>query len=475
MSADLDTLVLGAGISGLSYAHARLRAGADSLLVLDAAPRAGGLVRTSTLPLPPGCGVAGAVRHEWGPEALQDDAPETDALLAELGLRKLLGSSATDRRFVVHDGRLVPLPLSPPAFLKSPLLSWGGKLRALTEPWRARAPGLDGSVAQFVRHRLGEQVLQRLVDPFVSGVYAGDPELLSLQGAFPLLHELVERHGSLLGGLKARAKERRARGEVRRKGPPGLFTVEGGLGGLPDALAAALGERLRLGLRVVELRREGDAWRVRATPVQGGPEAPAARAEPLDVRARRVVVALPAGAVARLFAESDPPLAAELADMPAESVVAVASAWRREQVAHPLDGFGYLVPACERRLHLGTLFSSSIEPGCAPPGVVVLRTLLGGARRPSQVDWPDEELLAELRDGVGALLGFTGEPLLARVVRWRAVLPRYDLRQPRRQAALDALLARRPGLSLIGNWRRGIACNALIAAGRALAREHAGG
>ncbi len=471
----LDTLVLGAGISGLSYAHARVRAGGGPLLVLDAAPRGGGLVRTSTVTLPPGCGVAGAVRHEWGPEALQDDAPETDALLAELGLRKLMASGATERRFVLRDGRLVPLPLSPQAFLTTPLLSWGGKLRALTEPWRAREPGLDGSVADFVRHRLGEQVLQRLVDPFVGGVYAGDPELLSLRGAFPLLHEMVERHGSLLGGLRARARERRARGEARRPGPPGLFTVEGGLGALPDALAAALGDRLRLGLRVTELSRDGDAWRVRGVPVQGGPDAPAVPPAPLDACARRVVVALPAGAVARLFAASDPPLAAQLADMQAESVVAVVHAWRREQVAHPLDGFGYLVPSCERRLHLGTLFSSSIEPGCAPAGVVLLRTLLGGARRPQMVDWPDEELLAELREGVGPLLGLAGEPLLARVVRWRAALPRYDLRQPQRQAALDALLKERPGLHLIGNWRRGIACNALVAAGRALAREHAGG
>jgi oxygen-dependent protoporphyrinogen oxidase len=459
----VDTLVVGAGIAGLRYAHAR-GAGAE-LLVLDAAPRAGGLVRTSRAELPG----AGTLRFEWGPEALQDDAPETLALLGELGLQPVSAAAASAKRFVCWRGRLVPLPLSPGAFLGSPLLSPAGKLRALTEPWRARGGGLDGSVADFVRNRLGEEVLQRLVDPFVTGVYAGDPALLAARAAFPKLVTMVEEHGSLLAALKARAKAAKASGASRRRGPPGLFTTAGGLGALTDALAARVGPRLRLGTRVVALRREGDGWRASVQAVADRDPPP-----PSELRARRIVVATPVAAAARLLQEPAPELAAELADMQSESVVSISHAWRREQVAHALDGFGYLVPAAEGRMHLGTLFSSSIEPGCAPAGVVLLRTLLGGARQPRMVEWPDEELLAELSDGVAPLLGLTGEPLWAHVVRHRAVLPRYDLRHPRRLARVDELLARTPSLTLLGNWRRGIAVNAQVEAARAAARADAG-
>jgi oxygen-dependent protoporphyrinogen oxidase len=459
----VDTLVVGAGIAGLSYAHAR---GANSdLLVVDAAPRAGGLVRTSLADLPG----AGPVRFEWGPEALQDDAPETLALLGELGLSPLPAAAASSKRFVCWRGRLVPLPLSPGAFLGSPLLSPAGKLRALTEPWRPRDGGLQGSVADFVRHRLGEQVLQRLVDPFVSGIYAGDPAQLSARAAFPKLVALVEEHGSLLAGLKARARSSRASGAPRRRGPPGLFTLAGGLGALTDALAARVAPRLRLGTRVVALRRDGDGWRASAQAVADRDPPP-----PAELRARRVVVATPVAAAARLLQDAAPELAAELQDMPSESVVSVSHAWRREQVAHALDGFGYLVPSAEGLMHLGTLFSSSIEPGCAPPGVVLLRTLLGGARRPRLVEWPDDELLAELSEGVAPLLGLAGEPLWAHVVRHRAVLPRYDLRHPGRLARVDQLLARTPGLTLLGNWRRGISVNAQVEAARAAARADGG-
>jgi protoporphyrinogen/coproporphyrinogen III oxidase len=451
----VDTLVVGAGIAGLAYAHAR---GDASLLVLDAAPRAGGLLRTGRAELPG----LGALRFEWGPEALQDDAPETLALLGELSLRPVPAAAASAQRFVCWRGRLVSVPLSPGEALRSPLLSASGRMRALTEPWRARAEALDGSVAGFVRHRLGEEVLQRFADPFVTGVYAGDPEQLSVRATFPKLVALVEKHGSLFAGMNARSKER---AREPRRGPPGLMTLEGGLGALAEALAARLGARLRLGTRVAALHREGDGWRATLQPVADRDPPP-----PAELRARRVVVATPVAAAARLLQDAAPALAAELADMTSESLVSISHAWRREQVEHALDGFGYLVPSAEGRGHLGTLFSSSIAPGCTPAGVVLLRTLLGGARRPRVVEWPDEELLAELGEGVAPLLGLTGEPLWAHVVRHRAVLPRYDLRHPQRLERVDELLASTPGLTLLGNWRSGVAVNTQIEAARGAAR-----
>jgi protoporphyrinogen/coproporphyrinogen III oxidase len=454
----VDTLVVGAGIAGLAYAQAR---GDAELLVLDAAPRAGGLVRTGRAELPG----LGALRFEWGPEALQDGEPELKALLAELGLAPRPTAPLAARRYLCADGRLVALPTAPMELLKSPLLSASEKLRALSEPFRSRGVALDGSVADFARHRFGEGVLARFVDPFVSGIYAGDPERLSFRAAFPKLHAMVAEHGSVMGALKARAKARRADGEGEAHEPPGLFTLDGGLGALAEALAARLGARLRLGQRIVALRRDAEGWLAQVQPV-----ADAAPPPPAELRARRLVLATPVAATARLLQEAAPEIARELADMTSESVVSISHAWRREQVGHPLDGFGYLVPGAEQRLHLGTLFSSSLAPDAAPAGVVLLRTLLGGARRPQMVEWPDEELLAELTGGVALLLQLRGEPLWAHVVRQRGALPRYDLRHPQRLAAVDAALARTPGLELLGNWRRGISVPSLVAASREAAR-----
>jgi oxygen-dependent protoporphyrinogen oxidase len=467
-TARVDTVVVGAGIAGLAYAQAR--GDEADLVVLDSGSRAGGLVRTGEHQLPDG----GRLQFEWGPEALQDSEPEARALFEELHLPPLTAPEDTNNRFVVKDGRLVPLPLSPPAFLKSPLLTLGGKLRALREPWRAPEVALDGSVADFVRHRLGPQVLERLVDPFVTGIYAGDPELISMRAAFPLLHTMVSEHGSLMKGLKARARAAREAEEAgeprRRRGPPPLITLPGGLGALPTELARRLGERLWLSTQVSAIERDGEDWIVRAR-TRVGPEG---TNEPTAAwRARRLVLATPARVTGELLAGAVPAVGEALADVVSESVIAISHAWRRQDVEHPLDGFGYLIPSIERKLHLGTLFSSTINPGCCPEGLVLMRTLLGGARHGAMIDWPDEQLLDEIREGVGALLGLRGQPIWTGIVRWRAVLPRYDLSHPQRLAAVDEALAQSPGLQILGNHRKGIAVPALIAASRVLARDHA--
>jgi len=444
----VGTVVVGAGVSGLSYAHAR---GADAdLVVLESDPRAGGLVRTTEVE---------GLRYEWGPEALQDNAPETLALMDELGLSPVPAAAAAQKRFVMHKGELIALPAGPGEFMQSKLLSAAGKLRAMTEPMRKSDRALDGSVADFVRHRLGRQVLERLVDPFVTGVYAGDPELLSVRSAFPTLVEMVAEHGSLMGGLKARAKARREAGEEKGS-MPGLMTVAGGLGGLIGAMADTLGDRLHLDCAATSIERDGDGWSLH-TP-HG------------NWRAERLVLSLNVTAAARLMQQPLPALGEALSNMTTESVVSISHAWKREDVGHALDGFGYLIPGGEQRDHLGTLFSSTIDPTCAPDGMVLLRTLLGGARNPRMVDRSDEELFGVLRHDVGPVLGFSGDPQWAVVVRNRAALPRYDLAQPARQDRIDALLVETPGLHLLGNHRRGISCNNLIEASRALAREHAG-
>lgn len=435
MREPLDTLVVGAGISGLAYAHHRLERDPDSdLVVVDASARAGGLIETIAVDEPAG------VRFEAGPETISDPAGVARALCEELGLERVV--APVTRRYLVSRGAVVALPTSPRALLSSPLLPFGARLRLLTEPLRRRGVALDGSIADFVRHRLGQRVLDTLVEPMLAGIHAGDPEQLSLRACFPALVQGMREHGTLL----AWARSLRGETDVADRTP---WKPAGGMSALPNALARALGRRLRLGTPVTGLERSpgADGWRV----TLGGAE---------RLAARRVVLALPLRATQRLLERVAPEASRLLASQGAEGLIVVPHLWPRDRVAHALDGFGYLVPAKERLSHLGTLFASSLDPSSAPANVVVLRTLLGGARDRSALEASDAELLATVRREVGPLLGLRGSPLLASVHRHPAALPTFDLDHPGRLARLADVLP--DGIVLLGNHQRGIGLSSLL-------------
>lgn len=468
----VDTLVVGAGVSGLAYAQARGR-NAD-LLVLEGSDRAGGLLRTTRAKFEPG----GAVQFEWGPEVLTGSA-ELAALMTELKLAPQPVETAALRQLVLRDGRLHPLPVGPAALLRTRMLSWRGRLRALSEPFRARDTALDGSVADFVRHRFGEEVLQNLADPLVMSIFAAAPERLSLRAAFPEWRALVAEHGSVWSARNARLLAPPSGAE-----PPSAFILPGGLNKFADALANSLGNRLLVNLRVTavnqepasfddpweavsDLTRHPMVWRVDAQSHQGS------QVEELSWRAKRLVLALPAKAAARVLLPVDRTLAESLASVSSESVVSLSHAWRRQDVGHALDAFGFIVPSRESQVQLGTVFSSTIRPSCCTEGLVLLRTLLGGGRNTRLIDWPEEELWGVIEQEVAPVLGLKGKPVWTSVIRQREALPRYDLEHPRRREHIGHMLKALPGLSVLGNWNRGTGCEQLIAEARVLAREHA--
>lgn len=436
--ADADVIVVGAGISGLACAHAL--AAAREVRVLEASTQAGGLVRTVE--------EAGFQREE-GPEALPPNADAVRALCLELALPVHEVPASATRRYVRRGEHLLEVPSSPPALLTSPLFSPLGKLRLLGEPLRARGRALDGSIADFTRHRLGREFLERLVDPMIGGIHAGRPEELSLRACFPEAVELLERHGSVLGVLRARARER-----VPGAPRPTLWKPAGGMQALPRALAAALGTRLELANPVRAVTREGALFRVER---EHGPA----------LTAQRLVLATAAAPARALLARIAPEAGRALGDLAAESLASVAIGVRRADVAHALDGFGYLVPSSFGSPVLGTLFSSTLWPGAASGDCVLLRSLLGGARHPGYLARSDEELAALAVDEARARLGLTGDPRLLRVARWPEVIPRFDLAHPARQSALQRGLV--SGLDLLGNYTRGIGLACLVREARALA------
>jgi oxygen-dependent protoporphyrinogen oxidase len=439
MSERVETLIVGAGISGLAYAHTRRD---EDVLLLEASHRAGGLIRTEV------GGSEGELRFECGPEALRSEREgELTRLLAELGVEARPPPAAATKRFVCWKGRLVEVPLAPPKLLASPLLTLRGKLRLLSEPWREPQRALDGSVADFVRHRLGQQVLERMIDPLVSGIHAGDPEVLSLRACFPRLAEIVEAHGSLIRGLRA----------TRGSPAPSVMKVSGGNESIVRGLARAVGSKLRLDSHVQSIDFGGSTWSVQ-TPQQ-------------SFQVSRLVLAVSSACATRLLASAAPELARSIHSIQAESLASIALAYRREDVEHPLDGFGYLVPSSEGLAHLGTLFSSSLDASCCPPDTVLLRVMIGGARHPQVVDWEEARLVETVEREVGPLLGLRARPLFLSVRRWPAALPRFDLDHPARVAAIERALPQ--GLTLLGNYLRGIGVHHLVDTARRAARDHA--
>lgn len=446
----VETLVIGAGVSGLATAFF-LRAQGGEVGVIEAAPRAGGNVMTLA---------RDGYLLEAGPNTLLDNHPAIRQLIDGLGLREVVREANREakRRFVVRDGRAVPLPGSPPAFLTTRLFSFRGKLRLLAEPF-IKPADYEESVAGFVRRRLGQEFLDWAVDPFVSGVYAGDPERLSVRAATARVHALEREHGSLLrGALKKAWAARKAQVET---GPVGqMLSFERGLGQLVDALAAALGENLFLSTPAQAIRQVDGGWRVETPRGTFG--------------ARNLVLALPAAAVADLLESHVGEAVNALREIPYPPVASVALGFRREDVAHPLDGFGVLIPSKEHRTTLGALFSSTLFEGRAPDGHVVLTAFIGGRRHEEVGDWGDARVIERVLEDLGPILGFRAPPVMTHINRWPRAIPQYELGHLERVDALDEALAGLPGLWLRANWRDGVAVSDCIRNGWALAEQMGG-
>ena len=443
--------VLGGGITGLAAAH-RLAALGHTVRLFEQGSRIGGVVQTE---------VKDGWLSESGPNSFQESPPEIGPLLEELGLQSeiLEASPAAKNRYLVRNGALVPLPMSPAALFRSSLFSLGTKLRVLREFFSARRNRIgDVALAPFIRAHFGQEIVDYAVQPFVSGIYAGDPEKLSTRHAFPRLWQFEKEHGSLLRGQIATARQRCAQGLPRL---PRLISFRRGLQALPDAIAA----RLPSGTTLLKTRVDGvvptgsrwtihwhDGWRTHT--------------EAFD----SVVSTLPAPALARLtlgaFGEES---LAGLATVETAPVSSLFLGFRREQVAHPLDGFGVLAPAVEKRALLGVIFSSTLFPGRAPAGHVALTVMIGGALQPELAALPPEQLWATVRVDLRDLLGVSGEPVVRRHAFWPQAIPQYQLGHERHLVALDACERMHPGLFIGGNVRDGIALPQCLLAGRRLA------
>jgi oxygen-dependent protoporphyrinogen oxidase len=449
---DVDVLVVGAGLSGLVAAF-RVQQAGYTVAVLEAAKRPGGVIGSHRRD---GC------LFETGPNSGLDTTPLINALLADLGIagERIDASRASSRRYVVRDGRLHALPMSPGAFLRTPLFSGAAKLRLAAEPFIGKAPAdREETIAQFVRRRLGREFLDFAIEPFVAGIYAGDPNELSVPAAFPRLHALEQRYGSLIRGALLGARERRKSAD-KAKNVASSFSFRGGMQALTDALARAVGT-VHCGVKIAALQTHARGFALSGEHVDA----------PLIGSARSVIVATPAYSAARLVQALAPSAAAALAAIEYPAVSVVVSVYRRADVAHPLDGFGFLAPAKEQPSVLGSLFSSTMFEGRAPDDRVVLTTFVGGRRNPELAALEDGPLTTAVHRELARLVGARAEPLWSDVTRWPRAIPQYTLGHLERLATVETAERARPGLFFCANYRGGVSIGDCVKAGHSIAER----
>ncbi len=449
-------VIVGGGLSGLAAAF-RIREAHPSYTVtlLEARTRLGGNIGTDHVD---------GYTVERGPNGLFDAKPHALQLCRDLGIGdRLIPASEGSRknRFLFLKGKLHRLPGDPLGLLLSPVLSFGAKVRMLTEPFRKRPADVpeDESVAAFARRRFGKEAADVFVDALVTGIHAGDPERLSVAAAFPRLPLFEREHGSVIRGVMRAAKLRKEAAIAKREkpAPQQMWSFREGLQVLIDTLAERLGDSVRTGVSVNGLSVNGGEWTIHTDDDRYTADA--------------VVLTTPADHQAKLLA----PLKARLGELAGGirfAAVNVAVLGYREQDA-PIrpDGFGYIAPQNTGRDVIGVQWCSGTFPDRAPPGHVVWRALAGGMNRPDVAALPDDDFLKLVHREMTVTMGVTGEPVFARVVRWPRAIPQYEVGHPARVAEMTRLAEAFPGLILGGNSYHGVAINDCCEQAEAITRR----
>ena len=453
--------VIGGGISGLAAAHRIVELQPSSEVTLfEASHRVGGVLET--------------VRRdgyliERSADMFTTKDPWALDLCRRVGLEdQLINTNEAHRRaFVVHRGKLVPVPegftLMSPAkmlpILKTPLLSWSAKARLGSERFvPPRRDESDESLHDFAIRRLGQEVYERLVQPLIGGIYTADPTKLSMQAAMPEFVAMEKEFGNLTRGMREKATKVKREGTGARYGM--FLGLRDGMSSLIDAIANRLPKDcVQLNSSIRSIRRDENRWRV----TLGGESA----SRDFDA----LILAIRAPHAAALLQEFDGRLAGELASIQYASAVVPVLGYRRDQIDHPLDGFGFVVPFVEKRQILSGSFTSIKFPGRAPDDSVLFRIFIGGACQEELVVLSDDKLYEIAERELAELLGVRGEPQVRELVRWSGAMPHYHLGHLERVAKIEDAVAKLPNFALAGNAYRGVGIPFCVHSGE-LAAEH---
>ncbi len=440
--------VIGAGITGLTAAFCLKRHGIP-VTVYESSERVGGVIRSVR---------ADGYLAEFGPNTILETSPRIKQLVRDSGLesRRLDPAPEASARYVVRYRRPIEMPASPLGFLTTRLFTAKAKLAVLREPFvPRRRDGKEESVAEFVVRRLGREFLDHAIDALVAGIYAGEPSKLSVPQAFPKLGQLEARYGSLIKGQIFGARERKRRGEVA-KDRAGKLSFDEGLQVLPDTLRDRLGDAVVLNTEVRALAQTASGWRL----------ALSQRGQELSAEHSAVIYTGTAFRLAQLTLETEASLSLNsFAEIRYPPVASVVLGFRRQDVEHPCQGFGMLIPRVEGFKILGTIFSSSLFPNRAPQGHLTLTSYIGGERYPQLASLPSRELVELTCADLRVLLGVRGAPTFQHTVFYPQAIPQYNVGYGRYREFMGQIENRAPGLFFAGHYRDGISVGDSIVSG----------
>ena len=492
--------IIGAGITGLTAAFYLKRKGIP-VTVYEASGRVGGVIQSLR---------QDGWLAEFGPNTLLETSPKIGQLVRDAGLqsRRIDPDPKAEARYVVRYKRPIAMPGSPLGFFTTKLFTAGAKLAVLREPFvPRRRDGVEESIAQFVVRRLNQEFLDQAIDALVAGIYAGDPHRLSLTHAFPKLKALEDNYGSLIKGQIFGARDRKKSGEVAKDRAP-KFSFDEGLQVLPDTLAVQLGDAVKLNTAVTQLAQTTDGWVLALSEgrVPRAPEIGDSQSSPLrnfEAEHSAVIYCGTAFTLAELKVELSAGVGRAGSPLPAARsnandgahgvtrptgtldlssfseiryppVASVVLGFRREDVTHPCEGFGMLIPKIEGYKILGTIFSSSLFPNRAPAGHLTLTSYIGGERYPELALLPAEKMVALVCEDLRALLGVTGKPAFQHCVLYPKAIPQYNVGYGRYRKLMNAIENKAAGLFFAGHYRDGVSLGDTIVSGVNIVERVAG-
>ena len=431
-------VILGAGISGLTTAYLLNQEGYD-VTVLEKKNEAGGSMESV---------VEKGYLFDRGPNSGLDTTPLIMQLVEELGLQNeiVFAGKIGNKRYILRNNQLHPLPMNPAAFLKTKLFSGRAKLRLFMEPFIGKSnDGYYQSITEFVNRRLGREFLDYAINPFVAGVYAGNPQELSVKSAFPKLYALEEKYGGLIVGTIKSLRERKSRAE-KSKNSAKMFSFKSGMQIFPKAIAESLGKRVIKSAEVVSVVKENSGYRVTYN------YAGTAHNISCDI----VLSTVPAYTAKDLFCFMDDNLAKHFEQIYYPPVVVLFLVYKKTIIGQPLDGFGFLIPSKEKKSFLGAIWSSVLFHNRSGDDEAAFTLFIGGARNPEIENIEKEILFKKVRSEFESLMDISGEPVFMTYRYWPKSIPQYNIGYIEHENYFDEFEKKNPGVILGGNYRGGI-------------------
>jgi len=431
-------VVLGAGISGLATAYWLDKKGFE-ITILEANSLPGGSMQTENKE---------GFLIDYGPNSGLETTPLLRKIVNEVGLsdEMVYASDISNKRFILRNNYLHELPTTPYSFIRTKLFSTKAKFRLMAEPFIGKSTdGYYQSMSDFVRRRLGQEFLDYAIDPFVSGVFAGDPDKLSVKSAFPKLYRLEELYGGLIKGMIKGARERKASQEKSKQNAR-MFSFINGMQSFPAAIAAKLHDKIDYNCIVKEIIKDNTGYNIiykKNNSLQ-------------KISSRYIVSTLPAYAASDIFTKLDENIALYLNKIFYPPVMVLYIGFRKESIGIPLDGFGYLIPSKEKKSYLGAIWSSVIFPNRCDENNTAFTLFVGGSRMPNLFELNKDELISKVINEFKDTMKIKDEPVFITEKMWLKAIPQYNVGHIEQENYFDKFEKEHPGIFLSGNYRGGI-------------------